>query len=543
MRKILIAALLLLCAAHRLAAQDMTLGRYALIVGSNDGGANRVMLKYAVSDANSIVSVLKEMGGVTDDSCSVLTNPSRDVLASSMRNMLHAVKMARNRYKRVEFIFYYSGHSDEEGILLYGEKMYYREIKKAIDAMTADVRIAILDSCSSGAFARLKGGKKRAPFLLDASNDMKGYAFMSSSSASEAAQESDNIRGSFFTHYLASGLRGVADMSSDGRITLNEAYQFAYRETLARTEKTLNGPQHPYYHIQMTGTGDVVMTDVRKSGSVLVMNKNLSGRFSVRDVDGILVAEFSKPYGREIEIGIGRGGYRIVNNRDDGPYEAAVSVGESERTPVKDEDFTPSRKEAAAARGNPQGAEEDRYLASAVKKVKNGVYGAPTVSFSHMDTNFIVLAGGRICWIMNHNWVLGLNMNAKVSNIRLNDFNGMHAEENHLVDMGYGGLLFEYNFMPDRLVTMTVGMTLGAGVFGVNVRESEDDSEDIDYAKRISCSFAMEPEAILFINVTKFMRIGFGLSYRFCYGGEKDGIRGFDFSGVSGSVILAFGIF
>jgi len=79
---------------------------------------------------------------------------------------------------------------------------------------------------------------------------MKGDAFMTSSSANEASQESDAIRGSFFTYYLVSGLRGAADMIHDGRITLNEAYQYAYNETLSRTEKTMGGTQHPNYDIR-----------------------------------------------------------------------------------------------------------------------------------------------------------------------------------------------------------------------------------------------------------------------------------------------------
>ena len=44
----------------------------------------------------------------------------------------------------------------------------------------------------------------------------------------EAAQESDRICASYFTHYLVSGFRGAADLSGDGKVTLNEAYQFAF---------------------------------------------------------------------------------------------------------------------------------------------------------------------------------------------------------------------------------------------------------------------------------------------------------------------------
>ena len=52
----------------------------------------------------------------------------------------------------------------------------------------ADVRIAILDSCASGAIIRAKGGVHRAPFLSDASTQARGHAFLTASSANEAAQ-------------------------------------------------------------------------------------------------------------------------------------------------------------------------------------------------------------------------------------------------------------------------------------------------------------------------------------------------------------------
>lgn len=75
-------------------------------------------------------------------------------------------------------------------------------------------------------------------------------ATRSPSSADEAAQESDRIGGSFFTHALVSGMRGAADASGDGKITLTEAYRFAFEETLQRTAQTQFGSQHPAYEIR-----------------------------------------------------------------------------------------------------------------------------------------------------------------------------------------------------------------------------------------------------------------------------------------------------
>ena len=111
------------------------------------------------------------------------------------------------------------------GILLGDDRYAYRNLRDRLDQVPADVRIAVLDACSSGAFTRVKSGRPRPPFLVDESSDMRGHAFLTSSSESEAAQESDRIRASYFTHYLVSGLRGAADLSGDGKVTLSEAYQ------------------------------------------------------------------------------------------------------------------------------------------------------------------------------------------------------------------------------------------------------------------------------------------------------------------------------
>jgi hypothetical protein len=326
--------------------------RFAMIVGANYGGPSRVRLRYAVSDARSVLSVLNRMGGVSRNDSMLLIEPNRKRFIASLKDLRRKLKAARSRYRRLEVVFYYSGHSDEDGILLGGEKVLYREIRRSIENMSADVRIAILDSCSSGAFTRLKGGRVHSPFLFDSSFNMKGYAFMTSSSFDEASQESDRIKGSFFTHYLVSGLRGAADMTLDGRITLNEAYQFAYKETLGRTQRTVSGPQHPNYNIKMTGTGDVIMTEIRKSSAVLLIPENISGRIFIRDSNNVLIAELRKSPGRFIQLGLEDGTYTIINELEGKLYEARVQLRRKKRFLLSFNNFELAAREYAVLRGD-----------------------------------------------------------------------------------------------------------------------------------------------------------------------------------------------
>ncbi len=321
--------------------------RWVLAVGANDGGAERETLQYAVSDAQNFVRVMETMGGV--DAGVLLSDPRIDHLEEA----LHALhnRVASAEAARREVIIYYSGHADENGLLL-GESLFsYARLRSAMDKMEAEVHIAILDACASGAITRLKGGRRQEAFMVDASSDMRGYAFLTSSSENEAAQESDAIGASFFSHYLVSGLRGAADVTGDGRVTLNEAYHFAFQNTLEGTERTQGGAQHPAYDIKMTGTGDVVMTDVRQTSAGLILAEALQGRFFIRNANRQLIAELFKPAGRRVELGLEPGMYRVHMAREIQSATASVELEMGQREVLDETHFEIIARERTTMRG------------------------------------------------------------------------------------------------------------------------------------------------------------------------------------------------
>ncbi|MBU8900611.1 caspase family protein [Corallococcus sp. M34] len=330
----------------------VTVRRFALLVGVNDGGTNRLPLRYAASDARAFGDVLVELGGVQPADRILLVDSDRAGLVEALKRFSDRVKGARGA-GRTEALIYYSGHSDEEGLLLKNDRFGYSELRKALESLPADVRIAILDSCASGTLARQKGGVLRPAFLVDASSAVRGHAILTSSSEDEVSQESDRIGGSFFTHNLVSGLRGAADSTGDGRVTLHEAYQFAFHETLARTEKTRAGAQHPAYDIELAGTGDLVMTDLRATSAALVLADGLEGRMFVRDEPGRLVVELNKLAGRSTELGLQPGRYVITRERRGEGSEAAIVVREGARAALAEADFHAVTGELTALRGGP----------------------------------------------------------------------------------------------------------------------------------------------------------------------------------------------
>jgi hypothetical protein len=324
--------------------------RYALAVGSNYWGPERHTLRYAVSDAESFARVMETLGGVDSSDLIQLSQPSLIQLEDALEDLRHRIEDSP-RSERTQVMVYFSGHANETGLLLGEEVFSYRSLRNWMDLVEADVRIAVLDACASGVITRLKGTRRRSPFLVDESSDMRGHAFLTSSSADEVAQESDRIGGSFFTHYLVSGLRGAADTSGEGKVTLNEAYQFAFHETLGRTTETKAGPQHPSYDINLSGTGEVVMTDVRQTSAILVLDDDLSGRFFVRDANERLVVELYKIRGGTVELGLEPGTYQVRCETESGASVSTAALEEGGQFVLARANFTTAQQEPVVVRG------------------------------------------------------------------------------------------------------------------------------------------------------------------------------------------------
>jgi hypothetical protein len=332
--------------------------RIGLFVGSNNGGRDRVMLRYAVSDARAVSRVFGDMGGISQEDNMILVEPTVAEINRRLDAISRELSSTRRDYQRTELVFYYSGHSDEDGLLLNRERYSYMDLRERINRIDTDMRIVILDSCSSGAITRAKGGVKAPPFLFDSSVSVEGYAYLTSSSADEASQESDSIESSYFTHSLVAGLRGAADTVGDGKVTLNELYRFAYAETLAKTETSIYGAQHPSYDMQISGSGDVVLTDIKETSASLLIDGDLTGRLTIRDENDFLVAELTKVNNSPMELGLGPGLYRITIQRGDNFYRAEVVLRENTRTSLSMGDFSLI---ASSAGNRTRGFEEIEY--------------------------------------------------------------------------------------------------------------------------------------------------------------------------------------
>jgi len=337
-------------------------GRVAIVAsaGVADGQAS---LRYAERDADRVASVLRELGGF--DRIYQLREPG----AQALREALAAVERQAAGDPDLEVVFYYSGHADDQGMLLDHERFAFAELRTRLEQSRALVRVAFLDACYAGGIVRPKGGHPAPSYTLDNVEPphVRGAAIIAAGTASELAQESSEIEGSFFTHHMLSGLRGAGDRDGNGLVTLAEAYRYAYSHTLAATLPSVWGPQHPSYEYRLSGTGDLVMTRVGRDRRALSFPRTLAGRgreYVVSNTADEVLAEVAGRPDARVRIVLPAGRYRVIARDDRGSTRAEVSVGAAPGPDVLVEaaTFQPIAPELALAKGGRPGIRQELAL-------------------------------------------------------------------------------------------------------------------------------------------------------------------------------------
>ncbi len=366
-----------------IAAEQLPIERYALYVASNNGGSGREILKYAGSDAVRLSKTMAEVGGVKFGNSLLLSDPTRQDLNDAFDAFSDTIQRNKAKARRTEFIFYYSGHSDERSFLLGNERFDYTELKTAIGRIPSDVHVVMLDSCYSGNFVRSKGGSRQKSFLMDDTTIVQGHAYLSSSSEHEASQESDVIQASYFTHALVTGLRGAADTSGDNRVSLNELYHYAFNETLLNTELTAVGPQHPSYNITLVGSGDLVLTDIAEAEAVLFIPEESEGRYFIRDSNGVLVSELNKIRGAAISLALPSNIYSVVVVTPKATLQGTITLNRGERVSIGTDTFG----SVPRVYGRTRGSVEDMSLEAEAERARQRAIEAAEAAKAEKDGN------------------------------------------------------------------------------------------------------------------------------------------------------------
>jgi hypothetical protein len=336
------AALVTAIAAGRAHAQ---VERYAIVIGHNQGAADETPLHWAEDDAVKVARVLRELGGFPAENLLLLRGESPEAIRRALIATNDRIRTRPSAGGRAMLLVYFSGHADAAAMHLGGSTLEHAELRQLVRGSAAGMRVLVVDACRSGALTRLKGGHDAPPFAITvdawAGGASEGAVFLTSSAVNEDAQESDEVKGSFFTHAFVSGLMGAADADGDGRVMLEEAYRYAYENTLRASSRTLAGPQHPTFQYDFRGQGQIVLAtlnDGKRERGVLAFPPGRGYLVMQGDRAGPVVAEIG-PHDRTRRLSVPPDRYFIRGRGPGYMLEGTVALAAGEARAVEDRDL------------------------------------------------------------------------------------------------------------------------------------------------------------------------------------------------------------
>ncbi len=285
----------------------------AVVISSNVGLPGEPPLHFADEDAQELISALGDLGGLEPDNVFRVQEATADGVTTALSEAVLRSSALHDAGHSTRLLVYYTGHAATDGLHLHGDTMPLHALKTASRVVPAEQRVFAIDACQSGALFRTKGATlvkvDSRPSTFSPPAD---EAWITSSGAEEQAFEVDQRRGSLFTHFFVSGLRGAADADADSQVTLDELFDFVDRQTTEAAAR-LGQSQSPRWQ---TALGDLVVSDLRRSKADLDLRGPVKNPLLVIDRDTArVVAEMPVGPGGRLSVPPGR--YQLLASGDD----------------------------------------------------------------------------------------------------------------------------------------------------------------------------------------------------------------------------------
>ena len=224
--------------------------RLALVIGNSiyrDPALSGLTSPGADVGALADILLSPEIGGFDD--VKLLVNTSSATLRRSISSFFS------QKTREDLLLLYFSGHGvlddqgrlylaakDTEKDLLGGTAIPAAFITDEMNRSRSNRQVLILDCCHSGAFSRGAKGTIGASVGTAAAFEGTGTGrvVLTATDATQFAWEGDQVIGqaenSLFTHYMVKGLQtGEADADGDGKITIDELYDYVYSHIIQQT--------------------------------------------------------------------------------------------------------------------------------------------------------------------------------------------------------------------------------------------------------------------------------------------------------------------
>jgi hypothetical protein len=304
-----------------------------LLVSADDSfKASEKSLEFASMDANRLARALTQVSKVPESKIINLKNPTLQEFDTVLSEL--------SKTSAQKFMFYYSGHSDENGLNLKDGLINKAKFHDLLAKITSKVKIVVLDSCFSGSL-KTKGVTKSKPIELVQYNvdEPTGSVILTSSSGKELSYESDKLKGSIFTYHLVSGLYGQADSNTDGLVTIDELYQYVYAQTKFQSMVSGGKVQSPEFESKLTGQGALVVSYPAKINGQVALAAPVQGELTLTAAKGINFFKFYKNKGEDRTVSVPKGVYEVTVTEADRVGTGTITVNENQTQQLNTENL------------------------------------------------------------------------------------------------------------------------------------------------------------------------------------------------------------
>lgn len=281
---------------------------WAMLIGC-EGYEKAPRLRSIVNDVKALEQTLCQRGDFMMQHVKSLHDrsfgqrPTREGIEKAVQEFL-ARPQAGDR-----LVVYFSGHGfrDADGALYLApldcdpsdpEKtgVPVRWLREQVASCKAGTKIVILDACHAGSERSVAGTRQQvgSEDVGEAFRDLDRVVTIASSSASQPSRLDPDHDHSLFTYWLIEGLKGSADSSRDGVVTIDELFGFVH-QAVSRRSESLGGRQTPVRIVRPGVDGVPVAVKLVPQRLETVLEDiavRLSERISSRGIGRVGVLEF-----------------------------------------------------------------------------------------------------------------------------------------------------------------------------------------------------------------------------------------------------------
>ncbi|WP_425390013.1 hypothetical protein [Ekhidna sp.] len=189
---------------------------------------------------------------------------------------------------------------------------------------------------------------------------------------------------------------------------------------------------------------------------------------------------------------------------------------------------------------------DDEEIKSLLSKQNDlNAFGAGDLKVGDLMGERALLVGAYGGFIINRRYLFGVAGYGIVTNVEFDGLVQGQTEEKKLnLHGGYGGIIIGWTIAHKELVHLSIPIVLGAGSFEVDDKDFfVNNPADSEFTIENSVFFIAEPGIEAEFNITKYFRLGAGVTYRYISGTELANVKDEDVTGTTAMISFRFGRF